>query len=163
MTELRRWFPFRRNEGVTQNRPEHPLMALNRAFEDLAREPFGGLESWFGDFSPARFMPTIDMADEGKHLKVTAELPGMDANDIEVNVQDGALMLRGEKKIENEDKDEGYYRTERSYGSFQRSVPLPSDVDTDHAEANFDKGVLTVRLPKTQPQQQGKRLQIKSG
>lgn len=87
----------------------------------------------------------------------------MTADDIQLDFQNGSLLLRGEKKQSNESKEEGYYRTERSYGFFQRSVPLPAEVDVDKAEATFKNGVLDVRLPKTEPKQSGKRLKIKSG
>lgn len=110
---------------------------------------FGEMDRFFGDFAPATFSPSMDLIDEGTHIKVTAELPGLDKDDIELSVHEGSLMLRGEKKHEETKDEEGCYRTERYFGAFRRSIPLPMDVDLEKAEAKFDKGVLTVRFPKT--------------
>lgn len=132
---------------------------MGRLMERMFSEPFfsrsfpslGELDRFFGDFSPASFSPSVDLVDEGTHLKVAAELPGLDKDDIEISVQENVLSLRGQKKHEESKKEDGCYRTERYFGSFQRTIPLPADVDSEKAEAKFDKGVLTVRFPKTQP------------
>jgi HSP20 family protein len=109
---------------------------------------FGEMDRFFGDFSPSTFSPSMDLVDEGSHIKVTAELPGLDKEDIELSVHEGTLTLRGEKKHEETKDEEGCYRTERYFGAFRRSIPLPMDVDLEKAEAKFEKGVLTVRFPK---------------
>jgi HSP20 family protein len=129
---------------------------LGRFMERMFSDPFftrpssllGEMDRFFGDFAPTKFSPSIDLVDQGSHLQVTAELPGLDKGDIELSVQEGALMLRGEKKHEESKREDGCYRTERYFGSFHRSIPLPMDVDLEKAEAKFDKGVLTVRFPK---------------
>ena len=90
----------------------------------------------------------MDVVDEEGALCVTAELPGMDQENIQLSVDNDVLTIRGEKRNEDESKEKGVFRTERYYGYFQRAVPLPSDVDVEKAEAKFKKGVLTVRLPK---------------
>ena len=107
------------------------------------------MDRWFGDFSPSRFSPSVEVSDEGKALKVTAELPGMEKDDVKLQLEGNMLVISGEKKSESENKDEGVFRTERYYGYFQRAVPLPEDVDREKAEADFKKGVLTIVLPKT--------------
>jgi HSP20 family protein len=87
-----------------------------RAMEDLFLDPFaarGALERWFGDFSSSRFQPRIDVVDEGKILRVSVELPGMERDDLTVNVEDGALVLRGEKKQDVHSEEDGCYRLER--------------------------------------------------
>ena len=131
-----------------------------RLMRELARDPAAGsapLERWFGDYSPSLFQPRVDVADEGEALRISAELPGMQRDDVEILAEDGALVLRGEKKLESEREEQGVYRVERAFGSFQRVVPLPDGVDLDHAEAKFDKGVLTLRLPKTAAKKDGER------
>jgi HSP20 family protein len=115
--------------------------------ETTFAEPFA-MSRWFGDFSPAAFQPQVDVVDEGKTLRVTAELPGMDAKDVTLSISDGALTIKGEKHTDKTTQEEGCYRTERAYGMFQRVIPLPSDVKDEGVEATFDKGVLTVRVPK---------------
>lgn len=116
----------------------------------MLREPLGS-DRWFGDFSKAFYRPKVDVVDEGEFLAVTAELPGMTEKDVKLTVQEGILTLKGEKKVEETKEEEGCYRTERSYGSFQRNIPLPTDVKTQEAEATFDKGVLKIRFPKVEP------------
>ena len=125
---------------------------LERVFSDpFFRDPFSrfsDLDRWFGDFSPARFQPSTDVVDEEDAIRVTAELPGMDKDDITVNIDNDMLIIRGEKRNEDASKEKGVYRSERYYGYFERAIPLPADLDRDKVEAKFKNGVLTVRLPK---------------
>ncbi|EEA01420.1 heat shock protein Hsp20 [Burkholderia sp. H160] len=125
-----------------------------RAVEEFFHDPFAGrgaLERWFGDFSSARFQPRIDVVDEGQVLRVTAELPGMERDDLNVTVEDGALVLRGEKKQDVRSEEDGCYRLERAYGSFVRTIPMPDNADPEHTLAKFDNGVLTLTVPKSEP------------
>jgi HSP20 family protein len=107
------------------------------------------VESWFGDFSSPMFRPTIDVVDEGKSLRVSVELPGLEEKDVEVSMDDGALIIEGEKRVESKSQDDQCYRVERSYGSFRRVIPMPSDVDADKVAATMGKGVLTITVPKS--------------
>ncbi len=122
-----------------------------RVLRELLHDPFAGgsLERWFGDFSSSWFQPRIDVVDDGDVLRITAELPGMDRGDLQTSIEEGVLVLRGEKKQDTRSEENGCYRLERSYGAFTRTIPLPDGVDVDKVDAKFDKGVLTVRLPKT--------------
>jgi HSP20 family protein len=135
-----------------------------RMMQDMLRDPFAGfgqLDRWFGDFSPRRFQPRLDVVDQGDSLCLSVELPGMEREDVELTVEGDALVLRGEKKVESKTEEEGCYRLERAYGSFQRVIPLPEGVDVEKAEAKFAKGVLTVQLPKVATEKpSGRRLQI---
>lgn len=118
---------------------------------------------WFGDFSPSVFQPSVDVVDEGKRLRITAELPGMSDKDIEILVDGGALTIKGEKRSDASSEENGCYRTERAYGYFQRVVPLPPNVSTEGIEASVDKGVLTVSVPKTKESPEvGKRIAVKA-
>ena len=94
--------------------------------------------------------PVVDVYEEKDEVVVKAELPGLDKKDIEVNISDSELTLKGQKKKEEEIEKENYYRRERSYGAFLRSVELPTDVHADKVKASFKNGVLEVRVPKTQ-------------
>jgi HSP20 family protein len=94
--------------------------------------------------------PAIDMFEEKDDIVVKAEIPGMDKDNIEVNLTDQTLTIKGEKKKEEEVKKENYYRSERSYGSSVRTLPLPIDVHGDKVKATFKNGLLEVRLPKTE-------------
>jgi len=94
--------------------------------------------------------PVVDFYEEKDDLVVKAELPGMEKQDIEVNVIDHSLTIKGEKKKEEDVEEENYYRSERAFGSFRRSLELPSDVQAEKAKASFKNGILEVRLPKTE-------------
>jgi len=152
------------SKEVPVRREEHDPFSLlhremNRLFDSFSRgfglEP---LETRSGVFSPS-----VNVIDEDKEIKVTAELPGMDEKDIDVSLTKDALTIKGEKKQEKEDKGKNYYRMERSYGSFSRSVPLSAEIDTAKVKAQFKKGILTVTLPKTTKSlKEKKKIQIKS-
>ena len=94
-------------------------------------------------------MPAVDVFEKEDKFVVKAELPGMKEEDVDVSVIGDTLSIKGEKKTETEIKDENYYRCERSYGSFYRSIPIPSNVDANKIEASFEDGVLEVALPKS--------------
>jgi HSP20 family protein len=107
--------------------------------------------------------PALDVKETEKELVVKAGLPGIDEKDVQLTIQDGVLTMRGEKKSERKDERENYHLVERSYGSFQRSIRLPDAIDEEKAGARFDKGVLTVTLPK-RPElvKAEKKIEIKS-
>src|SRR4029434_7464267 len=99
-----------------------------RLMQDMLQDPlagFGQLDRWFGDFSARRFEPRLDVVDQGHSLCLTVELPGMEREDVELTVEDDALVLRGEKKVAAQTAEEGCYRLGRSCGLFQRGIPLP--------------------------------------
>jgi HSP20 family protein len=120
------------------------------------REPYTP-ERWFGDFSPESFEPRVDVVDDGDALRISAEMPGLDRNDIEILVADDSVVLRGEKSVEKDADENGCYRIERAYGAFVRRLPLPENVDAERAQARFDKGVLTLHIPKRTDEGSGER------
>ncbi|HEB54377.1 MAG TPA: Hsp20/alpha crystallin family protein [bacterium] len=178
LDQFKKWLPFKRGDKSARRVADvrdtaHPLARVEQdlrqlferfGFGSLWSTPFGAdrQDSWFGDFSPALFSPTLDVVDKRKHLEIRIELPGMDPEDIEIDVRDGALVVRGEKRSEEATEDEGFYRTERSFGAFERVIPLPAEVDAEHTEATFKKGVLKVRLPKVKPEPSAKKITIRS-
>ena len=133
---------------------------FNRALGNWGLQPIWGNTNGLNSLSS--FTPAINIAESDGEYKVTAELPGMDEQDIELSLHRDHLTIKGEKKQEHEEKSNGYHRVERSYGSFQRTIPLPQEIDADKVAANFQKGVLTVTLPKLPELQSGaKRIAIK--
>ncbi len=107
--------------------------------------------------------PAIDMNEDEKAYKITAELPGLDTKDVDVSVSGNTLVVKGEKRQEKEEKDKHYYFSERAYGSFRRAFELPARVDRDKVTADYSKGVLTITLPKTaDAQKQAKKIEVKS-
>jgi HSP20 family protein len=105
--------------------------------------------------------PLVDIYEEGKHLVVKAELPGMDRNDINIRLLDNSLIISGEKKSERTEGNRDFYRIERSSGSFERSILLPGGVDAEKATASFTNGILEVRIPKSSEEQLGRKITIK--
>lgn len=125
---------------------------FDRFFEDFWRRPFPSLfgrEAWWPTEISTR-LPSLDVYEEKDDVVVKAEMPGMKKEDIEVNILGDLLTIKGEKKKEEEVKEQDYYRRERSYGSFARSVSLPCEVKSDQVKASFKDGVLEVRMPKTE-------------
>jgi HSP20 family protein len=103
----------------------------------------------------------MDVTETDKQIEITAELPGLEEKDVQVNLADNVLTIRGEKKAEKEEKDKNYRLVERSYGSFVRSLQLPDGVDANAIKASIDKGVLKVTVPKPAPAQ-AKKIDVKA-
>lgn len=156
---------FRRNLSWNRREDEsgrNPLMNLQQEIDDI-----------FANFwrrwprAPSLFAgtePSTDVSETDDEVEVAIELPGMDEKDVEVNISDEMLTVRGEKKAGREEKKKGYYLSERSYGNFHRAIPLPPGIDADKAEATFKKGVLTIRLPKTEEaKSRMRRIEVKQG
>jgi HSP20 family protein len=134
MTVLTRWDPFR-EFSTLQDR-------MNR----LVRESFGdGQEA----LAPAGFAPAVDVYEDEHSVTLKIEVPGIDEKDIDVRIENNTLTVHGERKYEAQEKEENYRRIERRYGSFTRSFTLPSTIDSNSVSANYDKGVLKIKLAKT--------------
>jgi len=108
--------------------------------------------------------PQMEVFQRGNEMVVRADLPGISPDDVQIDVDDGVLTISGERRNADEDRQEGYYRSERSYGTFARSIALPEGVDEEQVKARYDHGVLEVTVPMPQQQRQrGRRVQIQSG
>jgi HSP20 family protein len=118
---------------------------------------FGG-----GEQQSRRWVPAIDLVEGEDHFVLKADLPGLAEDDVNIEVQDGTLTISGERKAEHESRERGWYRVERSFGSFSRSLTLPDGVDPDAISARFDRGVLEVRIPKPE-ERKPRRVQIHAG
>ena len=129
-------------------RPFGELSSLRREMDKLWDRSLG--ETPFGRTFPEMWSPSVDIAETKDNFVVKAELPGLEAKDVNVSISGDILTIKGEKKAEEEEKDEHYHRIERYSGSFQRVFQLSSGVKADKIEANFDKGVLKVTLPKVE-------------
>jgi HSP20 family protein len=132
---------------------------MNRLFDDFFSD-FGLVPHWGqreAETASAVFRPSVDVSETDKDVTISAELPGMDQKDVTVELDEGSITIRGEKKQEQEDKGKDWYRREMSYGSFNRVVPLPVTVDAEKAKARFKKGVLTVTVPKRPEEQSGRK------
>lgn len=155
-------FPSGKKSVPGRREEQNPVVLLRREIDSLFDSFFHGFdlepfESRFGAFSPK-----VDVKENDKEIRVYAELPGMDEKDIDVSLNKNTLTIRGEKKEEKEWEERDYYRVERSYGSFSRVIRLPVEVETDKIEAQFKKGLLTVKLPKSSKAVEGtKKITVK--
>ena len=149
-----RLVPWRGRFGLRPGRreEEHPLDLFHREFDRLFEDLWPGLElPMLGAYERpvAATMPRMDMTEDEDRIRVAVELPGMEEKDVEVVLEENVLTIKGEKKVETKEAEKPYAYMERAYGSFCRRIPLDMEVVTDKVEATFDKGVLTVDLPKT--------------
>jgi HSP20 family protein len=136
MMDLIRWNPLKEMVSLRER--------LNRLFDDsLFPTDWSKEDAAMGIWSPA-----VDLFEKNDHLVIKAELPGIEKKDISVDMKDGVLTLKGERKHENEVQDGNFYRREMSYGKFQRSFRLPGDVDPEKITAQFENGLLTIEVPK---------------
>jgi len=139
----------KRDEVEVRAQPEFSLSRLrdemDTLFDRFFRDPFDG---WFGDRAALTAMPRMDLVETENDLKLSVELPGVDPKDVEINVTGGQLTIRGEKKGGKEEKRSDYHYVERQFGSFQRTVQLPTTVDPDKVEATHANGVLTITIGK---------------
>ena len=134
MTVLTRWEPFR-EFSTLQDR-------MNRLF----RETQGNSQD--ESLTSSSFAPAVDVYEDEHNVTLKIEVPGIDEKDIDVRVENNTLTVHGERKIEKEEKEENYRRVERQYGSFTRTFNLPPTVDAEKVQADYDKGVLRITLPK---------------
>jgi HSP20 family protein len=137
-----------------------PFMSLQREIDRLFEDFTRGFPTITGSGATA-LMPNMDVTETDKEIEITAELPGLEEKDVQVNVADNLLTIRGEKKAEKEQKDKNYRLVERSYGSFERTLELPEGVNADTIKANISKGVLKVTVAKPLPVQ-AKKIDVKS-
>ncbi len=139
--------------GELVSRAEEFEHWLDRFMEDMWRRPFPSLfgrDRWLPSRPLSIRTPSLDVYEEKDSVVVKAELPGMKKEDVEVNLAGENLTIKGEKKEDKEVKEDDYYRRERSYGSFLRTIALPCEVKSDEIKASFKDGVLEVRMPKTE-------------
>ena len=141
---------------------------MDRLFGDVGLG--GSLAAGFGrefgrlaDLESSMWLPQVEAFERAGKLIVRADLPGLNKDDIDVDITDDAIRIRGERRQEREENEEGYYRSERSYGSFYREIPLPAGVKHEEANATFANGVLEITMPAPARQSAGRRIEISQG
>jgi HSP20 family protein len=142
-----RWEPLR-EFSTLQNE-------MNRLFNTVFDAPTPGN----GGSTMRRWMPAMDLVETADHFVLRADLPGLAEDDVKIEFEDGTLTVSGERKSEHEAKGEGYYRVERAFGSFSRSLTLPQGIDPEAVTASFDRGVLEISIPKPE-EKKPRRIEI---
>jgi HSP20 family protein len=132
---------------------------MDRAFED-----FGLSREWGeGRTGSSVWSPAVEVFERENNLIIRAELPGLTSDDVKVEMTDGGLVIQGERKYESEEKNEGWYRSERSYGRFYRLIPLPEGVNAERAKARFENGVLEISAPLPESKRSRRSIPIETG
>ena len=178
--QIKDLIPWARENKAPEKGGAHPILQLqeemNRVFEsfwnrmDRSLPGFATSEQGTSALGGGLFglpsggtLPRSDVVETEEGIEVTLELPGLEQKDVEVTLTDDMLTVKGEKKVEKQDSKKGYYLSERSYGAFHRSIPMPPGVDTEKAEAVFRNGVLTVKLPQSEEARaKSRRIDVKS-
>jgi HSP20 family protein len=132
---------------------------MNRLFNTVFDSPTTGAGS---DGALRRWVPAMDLLETADHFVLRADLPGLTQDDVKIELEDSTLTVSGERKAEHEDRQEGFYRVERAFGSFSRSLTLPKGVDADAVSASFDNGVLEIHIPKPE-ERKPRRISIAVG
>jgi HSP20 family protein len=145
---ITRWVPFREVVSM-QNR-------LNSLFRDLSDHDLNEGES---PLTTASFVPAVDVYEDAQKVVLKLEVPGIEEKDLDVRVENNTLTVKGERKLEKEEKEENFHRIERRYGSFFRSFRLPGTVNTENVQASYNAGVLKLELAK-KPEAQPKQIKI---
>jgi HSP20 family protein len=149
---LLRWEPVRELSSLQTE--------MNRLFNTFFDAPQTSREGNGG--GARRWVPAMDLVETDEHFVLRADLPGLSEEDVSIELEDNVLTVSGERKTEHEEKREGFYRVERSFGQFRRSLTLPDGVDPNGIGATFDKGVLQVRIPKPE-ERKPRRVAIQVG
>jgi len=143
-----------------------PFLSLHREMNRLFDDVFRGANLTAASGSQGQgdvgtfVNASMNVSETEKEIRITAELPGVTEQDIEISLDDDVLTIRGEKKFERTDDKENFHFVERSYGTFQRSLRLPFPVDPEQVQASFENGVLTVTMPKIGRQERARRIQV---
>lgn len=145
---LVRWDPFR------------DLVSIQDELNRLFGRTYAGIEPTRAAASGS-WMPSMDVYETEDEIVVTVDIPGIDPKDVDVSVEDSTLTVSGKREFSNEVKEESYHRIERRYGSFARAIALPQTADTEKVAASFDKGVLTIEVPKVE-KAKPKKIQVKA-
>ena len=137
---LVRWDPVRELDSLQGE--------MNRLFSTFFDTPTGRAGNGGTTAASRRWIPAMDLVETGDHFVLKADLPGMTEADVKIEIENNVLTISGERKAELEERHEGFYRVERAFGSFSRSLTLPEGIDAEAVTASFDRGVLEVRIPK---------------
>jgi HSP20 family protein len=153
---------YQPSRSVETFRPASPFLSFyrqaNRLFEDVFREFDDAREALGGILAP-----TIDVTQNEAEIRITAELPGVKEEDIEITVENDVMTIRAEKRVERDESKDKRHVSERAYGTFQRSLRLPQPIEPPQVHAHFDRGVLTIRLPLPEQDSARRRIAIESG
>lgn len=151
-------------KGMTEHEEDSPFYKLQKEMNRLFDDFFEDFQlTSFEEKMATPFNPRVNVRETEKSVEISAELPGIEEKEIDISVSNDSVTIKGEKKEEKEEKGECFHRVERSYGSFQRQIPLPCEIEMEKAEAAFKDGVLNITLPKSpEAQKNVRKIQIKS-
>ena len=163
--DIKNIVPWSRKSLQVRRDEEDPFVALQNQVNQVFDHFFNGFALsplWGSDLRTGAFNPRLDFTETDKEYRITVELPGLDEKDVDLSLANNILTIKGEKKQEKEEKRKDFYRMERAYGTFSRSIPVPDGVDIEKVDASFKKGLLVISLPKSEDaQKERKKIPIK--
>ena len=148
--------------AIVRWEPLRELSSLQNEMNRLFNTAFDAPTTPGNGAAMRRWVPAMDLLETADHFVLRADLPGLTQDDVKIELEDSTLTVSGERKSEHEDKQEGYYRVERAFGSFSRSLTLPKGIDADAVTASFENGVLEIRVPKPE-ERKPRRISIAVG
>jgi len=151
--------------NITRRNPFGELTTLQDRINQLFNQPFGPLWRTQGaeqTLTASTFVPAVDIYEDEHNIVLTAEVPGVEEKDLDISLENGVLTISGERKMENEEKQDNFHRIERSYGRFTRSFTLPPTVDENNVKAEFNNGILKIALAKRE-EAKPKQIKIEAG
>jgi len=148
--------------AIVRWEPLRELSSLQNEMNRLFNTAFDAPTTPGNGAAMRRWVPAMDLLETADHFVLRADLPGLTQDDVKIELEDSTLTVSGERNSEHEDKQEGYYRVERAFGSFSRSLTLPKGIDADAVTASFDNGVLEIRVPKPE-ERKPRRISIAVG
>ncbi|MDT8408248.1 MAG: Hsp20/alpha crystallin family protein [Wenzhouxiangellaceae bacterium] len=166
--DLQKISPWNWFRGENERRGDYLPAVRSEPLARLHREMDRMFEDFLGQSLQAEdgllLRPKVDIAESNKAYRVSVEVPGIDSKDIELRIENDALVVSGEKRQESEQDDEGFHRVERSYGQFRRVLALPDDADPDNIEADFKNGVLKIRIPRNEESEKpgARKIEVKA-
>jgi HSP20 family protein len=161
MTTMMRWDPFQDLRDAQEEMAQ--VSQVSQMSQMLARAlDLHGQQQGSGRATAADWAPALDISERKDAYLVTVELPGVEADDLEITLEDGLLTIQGERQFTSESSEEQFHRIERRYGAFRRSITLPAQVQAEQIEASFENGVLQIVVPKME-EAKPKRIQVRPG
>ena len=148
--------------AIVRWEPLRELSSLQNEMNRLFNTAFDAPATPGNGAAMRRWVPAMDLLETADHFVLRADLPGLTQDDVKIELEDSTLTVSGERKSEHEDKQEGYYRVERAFGGFSRSLTLPKGIDADAVTASFENGVLEIRVPKPE-ERKPRRISIAVG
>jgi HSP20 family protein len=162
MTTMMRWDPFQDLRDAQEEMAQVSQVSQMSQMSPMLAQALGLYGQQQGNATATAWAPALDISERKDAYLVTVELPGVEADDLEITLEDGLLTIQGERHFAHDSSEQQFHRVERRYGAFRRSITLPAQVQAEQIETSFDNGVLQILVPKME-EAKPKRIQVRPG